>query len=300
MTPDASTSWAWPDDYDFFESTRLLRTGGNDPTVRREHDGLWRTARLPSGPATVRIVVDLYNSIEATAWGDGADEALAQVPQWIGLADGEWDLPDHPVTDRLLKAHRGLRLINTIDVFESLIPTILQQRVTWQEAAFAWRGIVNELGDDAPGPAGLMLVPTPRAIRAAGIEKLVRLGVGRQQARTIYEVAFSASRLQRASELPTSEAMALLEKVRGVGPWTSASVMGMRLGRPEPVIVGDLHLPNSVCWALAGEARGDDERMQELLAPFDGHAFRVVRLLFAARIEAPRRGPRREIRFGRN
>jgi len=47
---------------------------------------------------------------------------------------------------------------------------------------------------------------------------------------------------------------------------------------------GDLHLPHVVSWALAGERRGTDERMLELLEPYRGQRGRVVRLLMAASI----------------
>jgi len=58
------------------------------------------------------------------------------------------------------------------------------------------------------------------------------------------------------------------------------------------VSVGDFHLGPAVCWALAHEERGTDERMRELLTPFAGHRARVIRLIEAAGIHAPRRGPR--------
>ena len=41
-------------------------------------------------------------------------------------------------------------------------------------------------------------------------------------------------------------------------------------GDPDAVSVGDYHIPNMVAWALAGDARGTDEHMLELLAPFAG------------------------------
>ena len=47
-----------------------------------------------------------------------------------------------------------------------------------------------------------------------------------------------------------------------------------------------------VAWALAGEPRGTDERMLELLEPYRGQRGRVVRLLELAGIAAPRYGPR--------
>ena len=91
----------------------------------------------------------------------------------------------------------------------------------------------------------------------------------------------------------TPQAMARLCAVPGIGHWTAAGALGMRAGRPEPILLGDYHLPNTVCWALAREPRGTEERMLELLEPFEGVAFRVVRLLYAARISAPRFGPKR-------
>ncbi len=58
--------------------------------------------------------------------------------------------------------------------------------------------------------------------------------------------------------------------------------MGFVLGDADAVPTGDLHLPDEVGWALAGERRADDARMLELLEPFRGHRFRLLRLLLAA------------------
>ena len=138
----------------------------------------------------------------------------------------------------------------------------------------------------------MRLSPTPRAIRAAGTMQLQAAGIGVKQARTLMTVAGVAHALRRASDLPTPEAAALLQKVRGIGPWTAGMVLGLRLGRPEPVPVGDFHLPSTIAFALAGEPRATDARMLELLQPFGDQAFRVVRLVWAANIAAPRRGPR--------
>ena len=82
----------------------------------------------------------------------------------------------------------------------------------------------------------------------------------------------------------------------GIGPWTTAEVARLALGDPDAVSVGDFHLPNLVARLLAGEPRGTDERMLELLAPYAGHRARVQRLLEASGAHAPRYGPRMEIR----
>ena len=72
-----------------------------------------------------------------------------------------------------------------------------------------------------------------------------------------------------------------LRALPGVGAWTAAEVTALALGDADAVSVGDFHLPHVVSWALAGERRGSDERMLELLEPYRGHRGRVIRLLLA-------------------
>ena len=95
-------------------------------------------------------------------------------------------------------------------------------------------------------------------------------------------------------ELP--DAYRRITALRGVGPWSAALVGMQALGDADAVPVGDYHIPNTVAWALAGEDRGSDERMLELLEPFRPHRGRVVRLLKSAGIKAPRYGPRAPLR----
>ena len=68
--------------------------------------------------------------------------------------------------------------------------------------------------------------------------------------------------------------------------------MRSAFGDPDAVSVGDYHLPHIVSWALAGEARGSDARMLELLEPYRGQRGRVQRYLEVGRIVEPRYGPR--------
>ncbi|MEM6576499.1 MAG: hypothetical protein AAF736_19655, partial [Pseudomonadota bacterium] len=135
-----------PPSYDFFESTRLLRTGGGDPTLRRENDGFWRCAWVEGEAVTVRVRVAGEGVLTVDAYGDGASAAQSVLPLWLGLADTDDEMPSHRLLDRLRKAHAGLMLANAANVYESLLVTILQQRVTWNEAAFAWRRLCEALG----------------------------------------------------------------------------------------------------------------------------------------------------------
>ena len=279
--------------YAFEETTRLLRTGGNDPTFRRLDDGFISAHRFPTGSASLCVRRD-GDGLLAEAWGPGADEALDRVPRRLGLHEAPWRLPAHPKVDGWLKAQPGLRLTDTQDAYEALINIVPQQLVTWAEAAAGWRKLVEGLGEPAPGPHGLWVPPDPRVLKRAGTPVLQSFGIGAKRARVLIDVASRAHRLQEAVAMPTPEAQRRLQALPGIGPWTASSVLGMRLGRPEPIIEGDYHLPNTVVYAFTGEPRGTEAQMLELLAPFEGHAMRVLRLIHGARIKAPARGPKRE------
>jgi 3-methyladenine DNA glycosylase/8-oxoguanine DNA glycosylase len=122
------------------------------------------------------------------------------------------------------------------------------------------------------------------------------LGLERRRADAIRAAAARAARVEECSDLPLVDAYARLRALPLVGPWTAAEVGLRALGDPDAVSVGDFHLCHAVCWALAREERGSDARMLELLAPFAGHRARVIRVIEAAGIHAPRRGPRMEPR----
>jgi 3-methyladenine DNA glycosylase/8-oxoguanine DNA glycosylase len=203
-----------------------------------------------------------------------------------------FDPSRHPVVARLAHRMSSLRLPRTERVLDALVPAILEQKVTGLEARQAWRGLVRLLNEPAPGPVPLLLTPSPARLLDVPSYAFHRLGVERRRAETIHRCARVAHRLEEAVGLGTGVLDQRLCSIPGIGAWTSAEVRLVALGDADAVSVGDYHLPNSVGFALAGEARGCDARMLELLEPFVGHRGRVIRLIEAAGITAPRRGPR--------
>jgi 3-methyladenine DNA glycosylase/8-oxoguanine DNA glycosylase len=182
------------------------------------------------------------------------------------------------------------------DPFPVLIAAILEQKVTGVEARGAWRAIVRWRADPAPGDAGLLLPPDAACVTEVPSWILARAGVSGRRASALREVARHARRIAALADLPGPDAAAWLDRLPGIGPWTAAEVARLALGDPDAVSVGDFHLPHLVAWSLAGEPRGTDERMLELLAPYRGHRGRVQRLLEATGATAPRFGSRVEPR----
>jgi 3-methyladenine DNA glycosylase/8-oxoguanine DNA glycosylase len=120
-------------------------------------------------------------------------------------------------------------------------------------------------------------------------------GVERMRSDRLKTAAGYAPRLEECATMPMDDAHRRLGALPGIGAWTVNEIAATALGDTDAVSVGDYHLKNTVSWALAGEARGSDERMVELLEPFRPHRYRVVRLIGAAGIGAPRYGPRLKI-----
>ena len=156
--------------------------------------------------------------------------------------------------------------------------------------------VVRRTADLAPGDLGLLLPPDAERVAQFPSWELTRLGVTGMRATTLREVARHPKKIAALAGAPLDEARAWLGRLPGVGPWTVAEVARLALGDPDAISVGDYHLPNIVSWALAGEARGDDDRMLELVEPYRGQRGRVQVLLEASGIVAPRFGPKREPR----
>ncbi|MCS0498382.1 DNA-3-methyladenine glycosylase family protein [Protaetiibacter mangrovi] len=271
-----------------------LAQGGTDPTIRRDADGWWLTMRLATGTATV-LLTEGADGVRARAWGDGAAEAVAGVPDLLGRRDdlAGFEPGRHPVVARLHHETPGLRLTRTGRVLAALVPSVLGQKVTGIEAKAAWRILVTRHGEPAPGPAplGMRVVPTAAVWRRIPSWEWHRAGVGPQRSDTLMRVFAVADGLERGAVLSSTEAGRRLRTVVGIGPWTVAETVQRSHGDPDAVSVGDLHLCKRVGTALIGR-RVDDDGMLELLEPWRGHRQRVVRLIEAAGIGYERHGPR--------
>jgi hypothetical protein len=274
-----------------------LRRGTGDPTTRIAGREVVRALRTPEGPATLRLV-DRADRIEAEAWGPGAGWAVEHAPGLIGAEDDDDGfVPRHPVVAELWHRRGDVRITRSRDVMPALVGAILEQKVTGFEARTAWRRMVRALGEPAPGPiAGLLLPPDPARLGALPYFAFHPYGVERRRADVIREVCGRSARFETCGDLPLERAKALLHAVPGIGPWTVAEVARTALGDADAVSVGDYHLPHLVSWALAGEPRGTDDRMLELLEPYRGHRGRVQRLLESGGVGPPRRGPRMRVR----
>jgi 3-methyladenine DNA glycosylase/8-oxoguanine DNA glycosylase len=174
----------------------------------------------------------------------------------------------------------------------SLVPAIIEQKVTGDEAQRSYRSLIRMHGEPAPGPAGLWLPPASERLAAMPYWAYHPIGVEQRRADVIRRAAARGAWLEAAGSLTPADALERLQALPGIGPWTAAETARTAWGDPDAVSVGDYHLPSLVAWVLAGERRADDARMLELLEPWRGQRARVARLLELSGRMPPRRGPR--------
>jgi 3-methyladenine DNA glycosylase/8-oxoguanine DNA glycosylase len=238
--------------------------------------------------------------LTATGYGPGAGWLVDRAEALAGLHQPLGDFRDvaarHPVVASLAARSPEVRLPRSGRVFQELVGTVLQQKVTWQEAVRSYLKVVRHFGEPAPGPMPMLLPPEPEAVAATPYWIFHRYGVEQRRADTLRRAASLASRLEETVDLPTGEASRRLRSVAGIGPWTVGELGRLAYGDPDAVSVGDYHLPHLVGYTLAGEARADDARMLELLSWFAGHRGRVIRLVVSAGARPSRRGPGRPLR----
>ncbi len=272
-------------------------------------------------------------TLRATGYGPGARWLLDRADAVAGLRDDVSGFAalarSHPVLAAAWHQRSGLRLPATGRVFQHLVPTIVGQKVSGKEAAQSYARLARHFGEPAPGPLpDLLLPPDPAVLAATPYWVLHPFGVERRRADTLRRAAAEAARLDALADalLPTApeapstpevdptdaarraELTARLTAIPGIGVWTAAEVIRLATGDPDVVSVGDWNIPHHVVFALTGAVRAGardsapgrisaaDQRMLEVLAPFQGQRGRVCQLLVRATPGPPRFGPRLELR----
>ena len=278
-----------------------LRRGPGDPTHRRVGDMFLRATRTPAGPSLIKIIAH-GTDVDARAWGPGAERSLDQLARLLGTCDDPREFRPRLEHGPLVEAwqrYGHYRVGRTQAVFEALAPACLEQVVTGKEAFRAWRLLVREFGEPAPGPAsepgsaayGMHLPPAPETWAKVPSWRFLAAGVEQRRSRTVVRTASRAAALERTLTWSHEQADRALRSFPGVGAWTSAEVRQRAHGDPDAWSIGDYHVGRDITYALTGEEL-DDEACLEILEPYRGHRFRVQMLLSMLGRRRPRRGPR--------
>jgi hypothetical protein len=258
-----------------FDPTGSCTTGGF-AKVHLDSDGQPATWRFDTRSTGVLVRVS----------GRSADALLRGFLEQFPLGDGcDAFRPGDPLLQRLVRSFGGLRLIRVPWAFDVAAGAVLQQRVRWRVAYDDFRRIAKRWGTPVPGGSAF---PCARQLAAVSVAAIEAMGIDPKRARALAVLARrEAAHPFLDSETDPTRLRLRLVQLPGIGPWTANMVAGFAAGDPDAVPTGDLHLPGLVTGALAREPDGTDQRMLELLEPYRGQRFRVVRLISWAAARAP-------------
>lgn len=235
-----------------------------------------RVVRAPRGPAVVRVGLDdgpgtVSCDVRAAHPGD-VPHVVGAVRRWLDLdadpAEVAVALGADPVLAPLLAARPGLRILGSVDSFETAALAILGQQVSLAAArTFAGR-LVATFG--APAPEGMTAFPEPADLAAAGPDAIrAAVGVTGARSRSLHGFAEAAAGgLDLGPGADRVATRSALLALAGIGPWTADYVAMRALGDRDAFPSGDLVLRR----ALGGvTARGAVE-MAEAWRPWRAYA----------------------------
>lgn len=286
-----------PEPVDLDLAMPVFVRGRGDPTSLQRADGWWFAWTAPAGPVTLHLTGE-GDTVRADAWGEGATWMLDRVPDLLGARDDvSGFVPHHDLVAAAWPRMSRWRVPASGLVAQSLVCSVIEQKVTGREAFASHRRLVPQYGWPAPGPGeelGLVCPPGAHEWAAIPSWEWLRTGVDASRSRTVVAAMKVAGRLDQCADLSLHRAHARLRSLPGVGVWTAAEVAQRALGDADAASFGDYHVARDVTRALTGEA-GDDELLAEVLAPYAGHRYRAQRIVMAAAGPRPRRGPRRSL-----
>jgi 3-methyladenine DNA glycosylase/8-oxoguanine DNA glycosylase len=264
----------------------MQRLGPYDPTADSGMNYFRKAFYYRGEPAAVEFV-RAGEFLDVQAYGNFAALLLEETLRGLNQDDLYFSFATKDTG--VLRLHRslpGLRLLRVPWLYDMTCSAILQQRIRTVDAMRDWRRIVQRWGGQ--GFFGLRAFPAAETLAKVAQFELEALGIDAQRSRTLLRFARELHFAPLKPGMSFAELRRRLFRVSGIGPWTTESVLGYGAGDADAAIPGDLHLPHLVSYALAGEPEGSDERMMELLEPFRGHRFRIIRLLCESRLAVPR------------
>ena len=289
---------------DGIDVVTTLRTQGTypqDPTHRWLSRGFAKAVLTPAGVGVVCFEWTVPGRVEVRAWGPGSEWLTMRASDWLGLDDpmDGFDPGLHPMIADLWRRHGRFRLSRGGVIWQELALVLLGQRVTTKSAVGSWARLCRRWGEPAPGPFELLLPPTPEVVAGFDLGDFHSIEVERRRAEAMKLAARRSARLEEAATMSAPDALGRLTALPGLGVWTATSTITVSHGDPDTVVLRDHGLPTMVNYVFTGDERhlradeGGDEVMLAHLEPWRGHRQRIVRLLFAAGVDVPRRGPKR-------
>ncbi|MEO8937672.1 MAG: AlkA N-terminal domain-containing protein, partial [Burkholderiaceae bacterium] len=211
----------------------------------------WLSVTLPSGAGSTRrsdanvLVVTLSGALLP-----GLMNATQRLREMFDLDADPLRISAHFASDALLAAEAaaapGLRMPGAWDRFELALRAVLGQQISVAGASTLSGRLAERFGLAVVTPfAGLdRAAATAGVLAQADLADIAAIGMPKTRANTIRELArfADAGGLRMAPGTTCEEAVALLDAIPGIGPWTAHYIAMRALRYPDAFPSGDLGL----------------------------------------------------------
>lgn len=175
----------------------------------------------------------------------------------------------------LIKRYEGLRLMAITDMFEALSWSIIGQQINLTFAYKLKRALTEKFGRSIEyNGKTFHLFPRPKDLLGVTKEELLALQFSKQKANYIISLAevLDNDGLVKGhlSELPLSEAVEQLTKLKGIGPWTANYVAMKCLKHTDAFPIQDVGLHNALKVILKRGAKPGIEEIQAMSENWKG------------------------------
>ncbi len=218
--------------------TRAARVG--------ERRGWIRASLDPARPTvSVDVSISLARSLMSVATRVRALFDLDAQPHAV---DGH--LAGDPELAPLVRRTPGIRVPGAFDGFELAVRAVLGQQISVRGATTLAGRLARTFGDPIETPhAGVdRLFPTAERVARARTVDIARVGLTTARAATLHALATAVTRGELALDASTdpTAAVAALERVPGIGPWTAQYVAMRALHAPDAFPASDLGLARAL------------------------------------------------------
>lgn len=186
-----------------------------------------------------------------------------------------------PLLAAAVEAAPGLRMPGAWDRFELALRAVLGQQVSVAGASTLSGRIAARFGTAIVTPFARLdrAAPTPEVLAHADLADIAAAGMPRSRANTVRELARFAANggLRMPTGTSCDAAVALLDAVSGIGPWTAHYIAMRALRYPDAFPAGDLGLRKAL-----GALEGNDSVPGEATLAQRAEAWRPWRAYAAA------------------
>ncbi len=199
------------------------------------------------------------------------EEAIAKIFNLgLDLKQFYQDIRGDEVILGLVPHLRGLKITNTLTIFEALIHSIIQQQISLNVSRVLEENLIKAFGSVLKLDEGLYYAfPTPQQLAQAEVSELRRCGLSLKKAEYISEIArlVSSGRLDldKFEEYEdVEEVITELDRIKGVGVWTAELTLLRGMQRFEVIPADDLGVRRVISSYYAHGAKVSGEEVRRI------------------------------------